>query len=142
MGDDSLLDEMLRDHETQQAEAPRRDKAIGAMAGQLDATRRAMKEKALREEWNEAERRAARRAESHDTAPELAGFRPGSRFELRGNRPELQGVWVVERVDSGAAGDASRRLYARREKGGEGFLPLTERQIQDLVHFRVITRLD
>lgn len=140
MGDDSLLDELLRDHEVREAEAPRRDKAIGAMAKDLDATRRAIKEEARRAEFREAERRAARKADS--APPEIAGFSQGQRFEIRGDRPELKGVWVVERVDPGAAGDASRRLYARRERGGEGYLPLNERQLQDLLHFRVVSRLD
>lgn len=140
MGDDSLLDDILAEHEVREAQAPRRDKAIGTMARELDATRRAMKEETRRAEWREAEKRTARKADG--AAPEIAGFREGQRFEIRGDRADLKGVWVVERVDPGAAGDASRRLYARRASGGEGYLPLNERQLQDLLHFRVVTRLD
>ncbi len=139
MADDSLLDQMLADHAVRETEAPKKNKAIGAMADQLDATRRAMKAEARRAEWTEAERRTRRN--TADVAPEIAGFREGDRFEMRGDRPELRGTWVVERVEPGPAGDQGRRLYARRANGGEGYLPLRERQIQDLLHFRVINRL-
>lgn len=137
MADDSLLDQLLEDHVTREREAPRRRAAASAMARSLDEARRASAVERRREELKAAETRARARSQ----APELAGFREGQRFEVKGNRPELQGVWTVVRVERGAAGDASRRLFAQRGNG-QGYLPLTEKQLQDLLYARIIVRLD
>ncbi len=136
MADDSLLDQLLEDHATREREAPRKRAAAGAMARSLDEARRASTVERRREELKAAEARTRARSQ----APELAGFREGQRFEIKGNRPELKGTWTVVRVEPGAAGDASRRLYAQRGSG-QGYLPLTEKQLQDLLYARIINRL-
>lgn len=138
MGDDSLLDQMLADHVERAAEAPKRQARTHSMAGALDDARRASRRQEREEELKAAEARTRARTR----AAELAGFREGTRFEIKGQRPELRGDWVVVRVDPGAAGDASRRLYAQRASGAEGYLPLTEKQLQDLLYARLVVRQD
>lgn len=138
MGDDSLLDQMLTDHVERAREVPQRRAAEGSMANALDDARRQSRRQQQQDEWKAAEARTRARAR----IPEIAGLREGSRFEIKGNRPELKGNWVVVRVDPGAAGDSSRRLYAQRASGGEGYLPLTEKQLQDLLYARLIVRKD
>lgn len=138
MGDDSLLDQMLSDHVERVREAPKRKAATNSMAQSLDEARRQARAEQRRADWKAAEDRTR----SRNRATELAGFREGQRFEVKGSRPELRGTWVVVRIDPGAAGDASRRMYAQRASGAEGFLPLTEKQMQDLLYARLVTRLD
>ncbi len=138
MGDDSLLDQMLADHVERAQEAPKRKTSTRSMAQSLDEARRQARNEQRRADWKAAEERTRARSR----APELAGFREGQRFEVKGDRPELRGAWVVVRIDPGAAGDASRRMYAQRANGAEGFLPLTEKQMQDLLYARLVTRLD
>lgn len=138
MGDDSLLDQMLADHVEQAREAPKKRAAARTMARSLDEARRDSRAEQQRAEWKAAEARTAARSR----VPEIAGFREGQRFEVKGSRPELKGTWVVVRVDPGAAGDVSRRLYAQRASGAEGYLPLTEKQLQDLLYARLVVRLD
>lgn len=140
MGDDSLLDQLLQDHEVRQQEVPKKRAAERGMARALDEARQSSKAEARKAEWKAAEDRTRRRVAG--AAPELAGFREGQRFELKGGRPELRGTWVVVRVEPGAAGDPARRMYAQRAAGGEGFLPLTEKQAQDLLYARILSRLD
>jgi len=138
MGDDSLLDQMLSEHVEREREAPKKRAAAQSMARALDETRRKTSAERKRDEWKAAEART--RAKTR--VPEIAGFREGQRFEVKGDRAELRGVWVVVRVDPGAAGDVSRRLYAQRASGAEGFLPLNEKQLQDLLYARLVSRVD
>lgn len=138
MGDDSLLDQMLSDHVERAREAPKKKAAAQTMARSLDETRRRTRAEEQRAAWKAAEARTAARTR----APEIAGFREGQRFEIKGDRAELRGTWVVVRVDPGAAGDVSRRLYAQRASGAQGFLPLNEKQLQDLLYARLVARLD
>lgn len=140
MGDDSLLDQLIADTEQREREAPVQARAAKAMASELDAARRQSRLAQRKAEMEQAEKRTRRRVAG--SVPELGGLKPGDRFELRKARPELAGTWVVERVEPGAAGDASRRLYAARPDGRPGYLPLTENQVRDLRYSGALRALD
>jgi len=154
MSGKSLLDEMVGDHAEAEAsevadaggsalaEARAKAKRMGereavrAMAGELDAQRYG--ESAAEEEARlDADRRA--REKAADEPAEMAGLRVGDRFRLVGMREELNGDWQVARIDGGAA--TERTLWATRASGGPGAMPLRTKQLADLVHSPLFTRL-
>ncbi|MCA9541640.1 MAG: hypothetical protein KC620_22240 [Myxococcales bacterium] len=138
MGDDSLLDLMVQDHAHRETVAPVKKATESRAASEIDRMRQAAVVAARQAEMREAEARTAKRAA--EKAPEIAGFREGMRFEMRRCGAEIDGLWVVHRIDAGAAGDPSRRMYGARADGRPGFLPLTERKAQDLLHAGLMIR--
>lgn len=153
MSKKSLLDDMLSDHsEADQAaveeaggsalaEARAKAKRMGArkavkaMAGELDARR--YSESREEEDARLAAERAAREAAASGPT-EVAGLKVGDRFRLEGMRTELNGDWVVARIDGGTA--TAHTLWATRA-GGQGAMPLRESQVRDLVHSPLFKRL-
>lgn len=135
---DSILDMMIGDEKTRQIEQKARSAKAQRLTGELEKERHAKRVAAAQEEMREAHLRAAQRAQN---APnELAGLREGMRFVMRGCAAEVNGEWVVHRVDPGPAGDESRRLYAKRLDGAPGFLPFTERKALDAIHAGLLVR--
>lgn len=138
MSGDSLLDMMISDDSTRKTEQKARAKQAARLTGDLERERQAKRIEAAQAEMREAERRSVEQAAN--TPVELAGLREGQRFEMRNCAAEVNGVWIVHRIDPGPAGDASRRLYARRADGGPGYLPFTERKALDAIHAGLLVR--
>jgi hypothetical protein len=125
------------------AEAPPRpaarrptDPQVEAMARKLDEDRIAE----ARRDWAEAERRAVEAATERPV--EMCGFVVGSRFEVRNCGAEVNGRWVVARIDPGPAGDQSRSLWATRASGEAGAIRFGERKLLDAIHARLVVRED
>jgi hypothetical protein len=138
MSGDSLLDMMISDDTERKTEQKARAKQAARLTGDLERERQAKRIEAAQAEMREAEQLSRERAAQ---APvEMAGLREGQRFEMRNCAAEVNGVWIVHRIDPGAAGDESRRLYARRADGGPGYLPLTERKALDAIHAGLLVR--
>ena len=151
MAKDDLFDLMLDDHAQQPAQprsAPEPKRSAvpkvhlnateQAIARQLEIDRQAGRQAEV-EARPAAEMRAVERAA--DAPTELQGFRVGHRFEMSRCAPEINGIWAVVQIDPGAAGDPSRRLFAKRPEGGAGVLPLTENKLRDALHNRILKRL-
>lgn len=138
MSVDSLLDMMISDDSQRKTEQKARAKQAAKLTGDLERERHAKRIEAAQAEMRDAEARSRERASQGPV--ELAGLREGQRFEMRNCAAEINGVWIVHRVDPGAAGDESRRLYARRADGGPGFLPFTERKALDAIHAGLLVR--
>lgn len=144
MGSDNLLDlivaETVKARDKQAGPATRRpvDPEVEALAKQLDRERRAAEREAERRAWQEAERRAAEEAAKRPA--EMCGLVEGMTFEVRGCAPEVNGAWIVHRVDPGPPGDRSRSLWARRASGEPGALRFDERKLLDAIHAGLIVR--
>lgn len=138
MSGDSLLDMMITEHDVKTEKRAAQKKQAKRIVGDLERDRHAQRVAAAQEDMRQAEARSRERAQA--TQPELAGLREGMRFVMRGCAAEINGEWIVHRVDPGAAGDQSRRLYARRADGGPGFLPFTERKALDAIHAGLLVR--
>ncbi|MGK0360165.1 MAG: hypothetical protein ACI9U2_002477 [Bradymonadia bacterium] len=138
MSSDSILDMMIGDDKTRQVEQKTRAVTAQRLTGDLEKERHAKRVAAAQEEMREAHMRSVSKAAN---APvELAGLRVGMRFAMRGCAEQINGEWVVQRIDPGPAGDESRRLYAQRIDGGPGFLPFTERKALDAIHAGLLVR--
>ena len=138
MSGDSILDMMIGDNKMRQVEQKARAKQAQRLTGDLEKERHAKRIAAAQDEMREAQARSISKAAN---APaEIAGLREGMRFEMRGCAEQINGDWIVHRVDPGPAGDESRRLYARRMDGGPGFLPFTERKALDAIHAGLLIR--
>ncbi|MCA9525494.1 MAG: hypothetical protein KC549_04245 [Myxococcales bacterium] len=140
MSGGSLLDLMVQDNVEDQKKAVERRLEERQVATTLERERVQARQREQEAEWRELERRAAEQAASRPA--EIAGLRVGMRFQMKNCGPEIDGIWVVARVDPGAAGDQSRRLWGQRANGGEGYLPLTERKALDALHYGILVRLD
>lgn len=140
MSGDSILDMMITEHDVKEEKRAAQKVQAGRIVGDLERDRHAARIAAAQEEMRLAEERTRERLAAAAANPELAGLREGMRFTMRGCAPEVNGAWVVHRVDPGAAGDESRRLYARRLDGRPGFLPFTERKALDAIHAGLLVR--
>lgn len=138
MSGDSILDMMITEHGAQEEKRAARKVQAKRVVGDLERERHAARLAAAEEEMRAAEQLSRERAASGPV--ELAGLREGMRFVMRGCAPEVNGDWIVHRVDPGPAGDQSRRLYARRLDGRAGFLPFTERKALDAIHAGLLVR--
>ncbi|MEZ4473814.1 MAG: hypothetical protein R3F60_24090 [bacterium] len=121
MSGGSLLDLMVQDNVEEQKKAVERRLEERKVATTLERERADAKAREQEAEWRELERRAAEQAASRPA--EIAGLRVGMRFSMKNCGADIDGVWIVERVDAGAAGDQSRRLWGRRADGGPGSCP-------------------
>lgn len=140
MSGGSILDMMVQDHVKEEQKSVERRVEEKRVAVDLDRERREAQLKDHERAWQEAERKAAEAAATK--APEIAGFREGMRFSMRNCGPAIDGLWVVVRVDGGAAGDQSRVFYSQRVDGSPGYLPLTERKALDALHGGLLVRKD
>lgn len=140
MSGGSLLDLMVQDHVKEEKKSVERRIEEKRVAVDLDRERRDAAQRDHERSWQEAERKAAEAASGK--APEIAGFREGMRFRMRNCGPQIDGVWVVVRVDAGAAGDQSRVFYSQRLDGSPGYLPLTERKALDAMHGGLLAHMD
>lgn len=137
MSGDSILDMMITEHDVKEEKRAAQKVQAKRIVGDLERDRHAARVAAAQEDMRLAEERTRERAASNNT---LAGLREGQRFTMRGCAAEVNGDWVVHRVDPGPAGDQSRRLYARRLDGRPGFLPFTERKALDAIHAGLLLR--
>jgi hypothetical protein len=152
MSDSNLLDLIIAATEKatetekrtgQPARVPSRhvpDPRLAPLEEKLERERHDAQLKAEREAWAEAERRAAEKAAT--LPPEMCGFTAGMKFEVRRCGDEVNGVWVVHRVDPGPAGDGSRSLWAVRASGEPGTIRFGERKLLDALHAGLIERLE
>jgi hypothetical protein len=152
MSDSNLLDLIIqateKANETEKqtgvpARVPSRhvpDPRLAPLAEKIDRDRHAAQVAAEREAWAEAERRAVEKAA--ELPPEMCGFTAGTKFEVRKCGEEVNGVWVVQRVEPGPAGDQSRSLWAVRASGDPGTLRFGERKLLDALHAGLVIRQD
>ena len=138
MSGDSILDMMIGDNKMRQVEQKARAKQAQRLTGDLEKERHAKRVAAAQDEMREAQARSIEKAANAPS--EIAGLFEGMRFEMRGCAEQINGEWIVHRVDPGPAGDESRRLYARRLDGGPGYLPFTERKALDAIHAGLLIR--
>ncbi len=68
-----------------------------------------------------------RRPYAADPTQNVMGLIPGSKFVFMDCGEELNGLWVVAKIDAGEVSDpAIRGLYAGREGGGPPYIRMTE----------------
>jgi len=68
-----------------------------------------------------------RRPYAADPTQNIMGLIPGSKFVFVDCDAELNGLWVVAKIDAGEISDpAIRGLYAGREGGGPPYIRMTE----------------
>ncbi len=130
MGEKSLLDQMLESHvDRQDFHEERRPVSATEkrLARTLDRQRTAAAHaEPERELWREYEAAAdALHGES-----ELCGMGVGDRFILQGCSPDVNGRWIVVRIDAGGYG----QLYAKRADGNPGYVVLNENKLRDAIH--------
>lgn len=90
----------------------------------------------------EGEARPEKKAEPVKEAPQkpvalptVAGMKPGTRFEMRSGRPEVDGIWTVVQVESSEASASKRFLYASRAPdAAPPYAMLTEIALIDALH--------
>lgn len=116
------------------------DPRLAPLEEKLERERHAAQVAAEREAWAEAERRAAEKAST--LPPEMCGLSAGMKFEVRRCGDDVNGLWVVQRVDPGPAGDQSRSLWAVRASGEPGTLRFGERKLLDALHAGLVERKD
>lgn len=149
MAKDNLLDLMVTDFEKtrekdvrveqkQRVERRELDRKAQSLEKDLNEQRYAAEREAERRAWEEAERRTREKAEA--APPEMCGFVVGTQFEVRRCGEQVNGRWVVARIDPGAAGDQGRALWATRASGAPGALQFTERKLLDALHAGLVVR--
>lgn len=75
--------------------------------------------------------------------PTVAGMKPGTRFEMRSGRPEVDGIWTVVQVEASEASASKRFVYASRAPdAAPPYAMLTEFALIDALHTNQITIIE
>ncbi|MFT5433292.1 MAG: hypothetical protein ACI9OJ_003997 [Myxococcota bacterium] len=62
-----------------------------------------------------------------DPTHTICGMSPGNRFEMVDCGEELDGIWVIAKVNAARGSrDSERKLFASREAGGPPYIEVTE----------------
>ena len=62
----------------------------------------------------------------------ICGMSPGNAFEMKDCGEELDGLWIIAKVDApSGAPDSRRKLIAHRESGGPPYVTITEDVVRE-----------